>query len=331
MKTWKILNAESADYSRKAYHILCELGEVQEENYSQTELLENINDYDILIVRLGLQVNQDILEKAPRLRYILSATTGTDHIDMEYAIEKGIQVICLKGEAQFLQTIPSTAEHTWALLLALLRHIPAAFSHVQQGGWDRQLFRGHNLLGQKLGILGLGRVGKQVGNYALAFGCETGAYDPYLEQWPNPGIIRFETATALLQWCTILCIHIPYDASNLGFLNRQLLTCLRKGALIINTSRSGIWDEETVTDLLNSGHLAGVATDVIDHEQNPELREKSGLIKYAKTHQNLLITPHIAGATYESMEMTEEFIAKKLFHLLQNNELNQPCAALVES
>jgi len=331
VKTWKILNAESADYSRKAYQILCELGEVREENYSQTELLENIKDYDILIVRLGLQVNRDILDKAPRLRYILSATTGTDHIDMEYANEKGIQVICLKGEAQFLQTIPSTAEHTWALLLALLRHIPAAFSHVQQGGWDRQLFRGHNLSGQKLGILGLGRVGKQVGNYALAFGCETGAYDPYLEQWPNPGIIRFETATALLQWCTILCIHIPYDASNFGFLNRQLLTCLRKGALIINTSRGGIWDEETVTDLLNSGHLAGVATDVIDHEQNPELREKSDLIKYAKAHQNLLITPHIAGATYESMEMTEEFIAKKLFHLLQTTELNQPCAALVES
>lgn len=331
MKTWKILNAESADYSRKAYQILCKLGEVQEENYSQTQLLENIKDFDILIVRLGLQVNRDILDKAPRLRYILSATTGTDHIDMEYANKKGIQVICLKGEAQFLQTIPSTAEHTWALLLALLRHIPDAFSHVQQGGWDRQLFKGHNLSGKKLGILGLGRVGKQVGNYALAFGCETGAYDPYLEQWPNPGITRFETATALLQWCDILCIHIPYDASSFRFLNRQLLTGLRKGAIIINTSRSGIWDEKAVVSLLRSGHLAGVATDVIDHEQEPDLRKQSSLVKYAKTCQNVLITPHIAGATYESMEMTEEFIAEKLYNLLQNPEINQTCAALVES
>lgn len=318
LKTLNILNAESEDYSRKAYQILRKIGKVREENFTQASLLENIENYEVLIVRLGLHVNREVLQRAHRLRYILSATTGTDHIDMELAQEKGIKVVCLKGEEQFLQTIPSTAEHTWALLLALLRHIPDASAHVKQGGWNRQLFRGHNLSGQKLGILGLGRVGKQIAHYALAFGCETGAYDPYQEDWPHAPVHRFETPEELLQWCDILSIHIPLDSSNYHFLDKKLLEQLRKGAILVNTSRSGIWEEKAVVDLLRSGRLAAVATDVIDHEQEPELRKKSVLLKYAQANPNVLITPHIAGATYESMEMTEIFIAEKLFHAIQS-------------
>lgn len=316
LRTWNILNAEAQDFSRKAYQILTELGHVREMNLTQEELLNHAAECEILIVRLGLNVDSAIIEAAPRLRYIVSATTGTDHIDMEAARQRNVEVVCLKGETSFLESIPSTAEHTWALLLALLRKIPAAHEHVLQGAWDRQKFRGNNLAGKKLGILGLGRVGKQVARYALTFGCETAAFDPFLETWPDKQILRFNTATDLLNWCDILSIHIPYNPPNHHYLNAELLAHIKPGAILINTSRSGVWDENAVVKALETRQISALATDVLNHEREPENRKMGILLQYAKNHENVLITPHIAGATFESMEMTEVFIAKKLTKLI---------------
>lgn len=322
VKPLKILNAEAEDYSREALQILLQIGTVDEKNLTQGELLDNIAPYTIVIVRLGLKVDKAVIDKATHLRFIVSATTGTDHIDVEYAAQKGIQIVCLKGETDFLQSIPSTAEHTWALLLSVLRNIPAAYRHVLEGAWERHLFRGHNLSGQKIGILGLGRVGRQVARYAGAFGCDTGAYDAYLKEWPMPEVARFHNATSMLQWCDILCIHIPYSADNHHFLNRTMLAHLKTGAVVVNTSRSGIWDERAIVELLQSHQIVALATDVIDNEQTPSLRTESPLLQYAHDNPQVLITPHIAGATFESMHMTEVFIAKKLINLI-----NSSCAA----
>lgn len=317
MKTWNILNAEAQDYSRKAYQILCELGPVTEMNLTQEELPAHVVNCEILIVRLGLNINSTIMDAAPRLRYIVSATTGTDHIDMEAARQRNIEVVCLKGETAFLESIPSTAEHTWALLLALLRKIPQSHGHVMQGGWDRQQFRGHNLSCRKLGILGLGRVGKQVARYALAFGCETAAFDPYLAAWPDTRVLRFDTAADLLHWCDILSIHIPYNPANHHYLDSALLGHLKPGALLINTSRSGIWDEAAVVDALETRLISALATDVVEYERDPEIRNNGLLLQYARTHDgNVLVTPHIGGATFESMNATEIFITKKLLNLI---------------
>ncbi|PJF38429.1 MAG: hypothetical protein CUN55_17310, partial [Phototrophicales bacterium] len=205
------LIAEAEGFSRTAYQLLSKLGDVSEMNFSQEELTIHVANCEILIVRLGLNISSTVMDAAPKLRYIASATTGTDHIDLEAARQRNIKVVTLKGETAFLESIPSTAEHTWALLLALLRKIHVAYSHVVRGGWNRQRFRGNNLAGRKFGILGLGRVGRQVAQYALAFGCEIAAFDPYLETWPNQNVFRFETAAELLRWCDILSIHIPYD------------------------------------------------------------------------------------------------------------------------
>jgi D-3-phosphoglycerate dehydrogenase len=322
MNRLKILNAESEDYSRDAYVILSSIGDVTEANLSQQQVLEMIKDYHVLIVRLGTKVNKEIIDKATELKYILTATTGNDHIDVKYAHEKGIEIISLKGETQFLENIPSTAEHTWALLLASLRKLPAANNYVLQGGWNRQIFRGHNLKGKKLGILGLGRVGKQVAAFANAFGCITSAYDPYLEIWPDENVTQYHSAEELLGWNDILCIHIPYDSGNEHFLNLSLLSHLKHGAIVINTSRSGIWDESAIVQLLESGHISAVATDVIDNEQNENARSNGLLLNYAKAHDNVIITPHIAGATYESMHMTEVFIANKLNRSINSHVRN---------
>ncbi|MBL7860711.1 MAG: hypothetical protein JNJ65_06065 [Cyclobacteriaceae bacterium] len=307
----RILNAEPHEYSRKAYSILSELGTVTEQELSQQQLEEEIQGFDVLIVRLGLRVTREVINRGKSLKFILSATTGTDHIDLTAAAERNIQVICLKGEEEFLRSIPSTAEHTWALLLALVRQLPGAVQSVQQGQWNRDAFKGHNLSGKRLGIFGLGRVGKQVAHYARAFNCEVAAYDPDQSTWLE-FVHRFPEARALAGWSDIICIHIPYSAKTHHFIGKELLPHFKKGSLVINTSRGGVWDEPFVGEYLQRGNLAGVATDVLEFELEAEKRATSPLLKAMKENYNVIITPHIAGATYESMEMTEMFIAEKL-------------------
>jgi D-3-phosphoglycerate dehydrogenase / 2-oxoglutarate reductase len=311
----RILNAEPQDYSRKAYSLLSQHAEVVEEHLTQQQLTSTIKDFDVVIVRLGLRLDKAILSNAVRLKYILTATTGTDHIDVEEASARKIQIISLKNEIDFLDSIPSTAEHTWALMLSLLRKLPDAFHDVKAGQWDRQKFRGNNLRNKKLGIIGLGRVGKQVARFGLAFGTQVGAYDPFQSNWIGD-VVKFEHETDLLTWADIISVHIPLDSRTENFLDREKLTQVKRGALLINTSRAGVWDENAVADLLAAGHLGGVATDVVSNEQDDSQRMKGPLLTKINDFKNLIVTPHIGGATYESMEMTEVFIAEKFLRTL---------------
>jgi D-3-phosphoglycerate dehydrogenase / 2-oxoglutarate reductase len=276
-----ILNAEPKEYSREAHGVLSTLGKVEETEVSQQQLKERIKDFDVLIVRLGLKVDREIIVAGNRLKFILSATTGTDHIDMEAAEQNNVRVICLKGEEEFLQSIPSTAEHTWGLILSLMRHIPDAFSHVKEGNWNRNIFKGHNLAGKNVGIIGLGRVGKQVASFATAFRCQVGAYDPYQKNWLD-FVKRYERVEEILAWSDITCIHIPYDQRNHYFMGEKLLPFCKVGSVLINTSRGAVWQEKVVVDLLKKNHLAGVATDVLENELDEKLRTDSALVKLAR-------------------------------------------------
>ena len=311
----RILNAEPEDYSEEAFQVLQSIGEVVAEPVSQDCLAERVQGFDALIVRLHLRVTEEILAAADQLRVVVTATTGLDHIDLESAKKRGIKVVSLFGETEFLRTIPATAEHTWALLLALVRQIPWAFYDVDQGNWDRDRFRGHDLRGKRLGILGLGRLGQQVANYGSAFGMKVGAHDPFLNEWPA-GVTPFKALEDFLGWSEILSIHLPLNRTTREFLNKERLQILPKGAWVVNTARGAVWDEQAVVDLLETGHLAGVAVDVLAEEQPAERREQSPMLAYARTHNNLLITPHIGGATIESMAMTEVFVARKLAQFL---------------
>lgn len=318
--TIRILNAEPDNYSDDARRILRSIGHLSEERISQRELADKVKDYDVLIVRLSLHVSKDVLSATKRLKVIVSATTGLDHIDLKTASEKNISVLSLKGETRFLETIAATPEHTWALLLALVRRIPWAYNDVVQGKWDRDSFRGNELRQKRLGLLGLGRVGRQVANYGSAFGMTLGAYDPYNQQWPR-NVDRFDDLKGLLRWSQILSIHVPLNEQTKGLLNEQTLRLLPRNAWLINTSRGAICDEQTLVNMLSEGKLGGAAVDVLDGEQDEKLRSQSPLLKYIKTHDNLLISPHLAGATIESMRRTEVFVAEKLAQWRLDNQL----------
>ena len=310
-----ILNAEPSEYSEEARRILQSLGELVEHPVSQGKLAQWVQGFDVLIVRLGLRVTRQVIEAADRLIAVVTATTGLDHVDVRAVEERGITVLSLRGEAEFLRTIPATAEHTWALLLALIRRVPWAFQDVQNGGWNRDLFRGEELRGKQLGILGLGRIGKQVARYGLAFGMKVGAYDPYRGEWLE-GIKCFETLEGLLSWSQILTVHVPLKEETRGLLSKERLRLLPRGVWIVNTSRGAIIDEAALVGLLEEGHVAGAAVDVLVDEQSSRYRAENPLICYAQEHGNLLITPHLGGATMDSMRRTEVFMAKRLEEFL---------------
>lgn len=317
MEKSKLLITESQDFSSEAIQLLQEKFEVVIGNVKSTEeLLDLLNDCEVAFIRLKFYFGKEVLSKLPKLKYILTATTGLDHIDVDYFEKHGGKVISLKGEYSFLQSIPSTAEHTWALILALLKKLPQSFQSVQAGNWNRNLFKGNNLKNKKIGILGLGRVGKQVAKFAQAFDMEVAFYDIATIESEH---LQFKTPQELFKWADILTIHIPLNESNIQFVNEELLELLSSKSVIINTSRGLVWDELAIVELVKKNKIAGVATDVLQNEMNIAQVVNSDLIKMSNQGYNVIITPHIAGATYESMSMTENFISKKFIGQLKNN------------
>ncbi|TDI73636.1 MAG: hydroxyacid dehydrogenase [Bacteroidetes bacterium] len=315
----RILNAEPKGYCINAREILKSVGELYEEELDREKLLRIIGKYEILIVRLGIQVDKEALDAGHNLVAVVTATTGLDHIDIQHAQKKGVKVLSLHGEADFLRKVGATAEHTWALLLALIRKVPQASRSVLNGYWDRDKFRGSELRGKRLGILGLGRLGEKIALYGNAFEMKVLAYDPFRTAWPND-VIRCSNLNALLSKSEILSIHIPLNEKTKGLIGKQELAVLLEDGILINTSRGEIVDSHALIESLSEGHLAGAAVDVIEGERNAAMRDKNSLIAYAKTHSKLLITPHIGGATWESMASTEVFMAKKLKTFLSDVE-----------
>jgi D-3-phosphoglycerate dehydrogenase len=307
----RILNAEPLNYSAEARAVLARLGTVTERALTRAELREQLADYDVLIVRLAHRIDRELLESAPRLKVVVSATTGLDHIDVACARSRGVAVLSLKGETRFLRTVGATAEHTWALLLALLRNIAPAAQAVRDGAWNRDAFRGRECAGKRLGIVGFGRVGEKVARFGAAFGMAIGAFDPRFHSMVR-GLWCAKTLLDLLGWSDVVSLHVPLTPETEHMIGREELERLPKGAMLVNTSRGEVLDEPALVAALESGHLAGAAVDVMCHERDEVQRRQSPLLAYASTHQNLLITPHIAGATIESMPRTEVFMARKL-------------------
>lgn len=308
MANCRILIAEPENYSPLACEIYRELGPVEVGPLTRGELKRRLADYEVLVVRLVHQIDRELLAYAPRLRAIVSPTTGLDHIDLDAAGKQGVAVLSLRGETEFLRGIPATAELTWGLLLALVRRIPQAVHSVLQGEWNRDAFKGRDLAGQTLGILGLGRIGEKIARYGLAFGMRVISFDPYREEWVE-GVERVDSLAELLERSNVLSIHVPLNDETRGMIGPSELAQLPEGALLVNTARGEVLDEVSLLAALESGRLGGAALDVTAGERSGGSPD---LLDYARSHDNLLITPHIGGATVESMAATEVFMAKKL-------------------
>jgi D-3-phosphoglycerate dehydrogenase len=309
---FKILNAEPDQYSEEARDILLKCGHLHEERCDRKRLLELIPFFDILIVRLGHRIDEEVLIKAHRLRVIVTATTGLNHIDVAGAGKRGIEVLSLKGETSFLQNITATAELTWTLILSLSRRLPEAREQVSNGYWNRDLLKGYELKGKTIGIIGFGRLGKIVAEYAISFRMKVYIHDPYISEVPT-NIKKMELNT-LLEISDFVTIHVPLTDSTKGFFGQRQFNCMKKGSVFINTSRGELIHENALLMAIESGRIKAAGLDVLSGEiaGGKEWLTNNPLWRYAQEHNNLILTPHIGGATFESMETTELFMAEKL-------------------
>jgi len=312
---YRILNAESLNYFEKAKALLKTIADVDYfASLDENDIKRRIGGYDGLIVRLKTNIGKEIMQKGKKLLFIASATTGLDHIDLKSAKRRGIKVISLSGEKKFLRNIYATAEYAFGLILAVTRNIPAAFSGVKNKQWDRYKFIGTELHGKTLGIVGYGRVGKMVSGYAKSFGmkviaCEKG--ETVLEKH-----VERAGLNELLRKSDIVSIHLPLNNETFGIFNKSAFKKMKRSSCLINTSRGEVLDEKALLWALKNRRIKGAALDVVSGERN-NTKERSVLEKYAGKVNNLIITPHIAGATFESMEKTEVFIAGQIASFLR--------------
>ena len=295
-------------FNPEAKKILERLGEVE---YRQGFL----SDGEIIIVGLGLRIDKEVITAAPKLKLIATATTGLDHIDVGYAQEKGIKVVSLQGED--LKEITGTAELAFGLILSLMRRIPESFNDIKAGNWDRKKFLGNNLAGKMLGIIGLGRLGSIMAKYGQAFDMSVMAYDSRKEAVGNAQLVDFDT---LLAKADIISIHAPLNGQTVNMFNESVFKKMKDSAYLINTARGAIVNETDLLAALESKIVAGYAADVLSGEVEFR-KDASGhpLVKYAKIHDNIIITPHIGGYTVESRAMTDVIIAKKVHDLAKKD------------
>ena len=301
-----VLNLEPYLYSEKAVSLWERNNfKYSEGNWKTFKLKEISKKAEILIVRLSKKIDKETLNNFKSLKYIISATTGLDHIDLDQTSALGIKVVSLKNQSRFLETIPSTAEHTWALLCALIRNIPDASNDVKLGNWNRDNFRGYQLKNKSIGLIGLGRVGNQVAKFAEAFDMKVSYFDPHVKS--KKEYLRYFKIEDLLSNNDIISIHIHLNKENFNFLNKSNLVKLKKGVFLINTSRGKVWDENVLADLYEKGIIKGIASDVLASEMDKKII--SPLLKlHQKSKKNIIITPHIAGATYDAMWECENYI-----------------------
>jgi len=254
----------------------------------------------------------------PNLKFIASCTTGLDHIDTDYCKAKGIKIISLQGETDFLQDVWATAEHTWGLMMSLIRKIPFAHADVCAGNWNREAWQGTELHGKTLGIVGYGRVGRQVAEIAKAFGMRIIHFDTAAERCayhPKDSNMYPYSLDYLLEHADIITVHVPLNDETWGMFGAEQFAMMKPGAYFINTSRGAVVDEDALIEALFNGQIAGAALDVIRGEGGPGIYEP--LREYAAHQKNLIITSHIAGNTAESRESTQLFIANKIKDFIQ--------------
>lgn len=271
-------------------------------------------DPEVLIVRLGLRVDAALLDACPRLRLVVTPTTGLDHLDLDELAARGIEVLSLRSVPGLVTGVHATAEHTWALLLACVRRIPTGQARVAAGVWDRHPLLGTELAGRTLGIIGHGRLGRQVGRYGAAFGMRVLVHDTDPAALTDlPAGVAAATADEVLVGADVLSLHLPLDATTRGWLSAARIARLPRGAIVVNTARGDLVDEHALAAALHDGHLGGVATDVLADDGNWHGRTgASPLLELLERHDGLVVTPHVGGWARDAVATTRRRLVETL-------------------
>ena len=279
---------------------------------SSEEFMAALAGADALIVRSATRVDADLMGRGTQLRAIGRAGVGIDNVDIVAASKRGIAVFNAPGG----NTI-AAAELTMALLISVARKIPAAEASVRQGKWDRAAFKGVELRGKTLGLIGAGRIGGEVALRCQAFGMGVVVYDPYLtEDRADELGVQLVTLDEVLDLGDFISIHVPLTEETRGICGWQALKRMKSTAFVVNASRGGVVDEQALAESLHAGEIAGAALDVYVDEPLPAdspLREAP----------NLVLTPHLGASTAEAQEGVATEVAEKIKVLLTTGDSSE--------
>ena len=271
--------------------------------------------HGILDASMRVPMTAELLARARCLKIVSCATTGSDHIDRGQAAFQNIPVLTLKEDREFLNNITPAAELSWALLMACARKLVSAVEHVRAGQWVREAFPGLMLNGRRLGLIGCGRIGGWMARYAKAFGMYINGYDPYIDTYPEG--VTPTSLQGLFEACDFISIHVHLSEETRNLVSTRLLSHAKKGLILVNTSRGGVVDQDALLEGLESGHIGAAGLDVLHGE--PDI-ENNALVKYARGHDNLLITPHCGGYSPDAVGVVCAHAAGKIRMALETQE-----------
>lgn len=267
------------------------------------ELVNNVKDVDAIFTnpnKTKIYLDKNIFKVAKRLRFICTASTGTNHINLEHTDEFGIKVISLTNQRSVINRISSTAEHAFALTLSSLRNIPNSMDSVRKGEWDYEKFIGKQMNCLKIGVIGYGRLGKMYCKFAKSMGSEVFVYDPY-KQVKSTKIIQVDSLTKIFEICDIVSLHVHVNEETIGLIGSKALSHAKEDILIVNTSRGEIINEQDLVKFLKRNPRSKYATDVLTDEVRN--RKKSHILRWADKNNQVIITPHIGGMTTNAQEI----------------------------
>ncbi len=299
----KLLDADDVQVDRKT-------------GLSEAELIDIIGEYDALLVRSQTKVTPAIIEAGTKLKAIGRAGVGVDNIDLTAATNAGVVVI----NAPDGNTI-STAEHSFAMIMALARRIPPAYKKLMDGEWDRKSFTGVELNNKVLGVVGLGRIGAEVAKRAKAFNMTVVAYDPFLTQERADKLgVKFGTLEDVVKQADFITVHTPLTKDTKYIINTKEFEKMKDGVRVVNCARGGIINEKALYEAIVSGKVAGAALDVF--EQEPPL--DNPLLKLPQ----VIVTPHLGASTVEAQENVAIDVSEEILHILHDepfkNAVNLP-------
>lgn len=273
---------------------------------------DEVRDVHALLIRSQTPITRELLQSAKNLQLIVTATTGFDHIDLEACAEWGITVMHCPWA-----NVPTTAQLTWALVLACVHKVIPAHQMIKAGGWDRHSLESIELQNKTYGIIGLGRIGSRVAEIASAFGMHVVAFDPYCDDknFIETGAERVSFEECLKR-SDIISFHVPLTDETHHMLKRSQLEFIHRGMIVVNTSRGPVISEPDLCDALDEGWIAACGLDVFEKEPLPRT---SRLLQ----HKNVTLTPHIGAASQEAYQKASDQAALKILAFFKDGSTSE--------
>jgi len=284
---------------------------------TREQLLEIIPEYDAIIVRSATQVDAELIEKGVNLKVIGRAGTGVDNVDVNTATKKGVMVVNTpEGNSN------AAAELAIGMIFAACRHIPQAYMSCKNGDFRRSKFKGVELEGKTLGVVGLGRIGSIVATRLKAFNMKVLAFDPYIpeERCQKLGVQRCEMLDELLTLSDIVTLHMPKIEGSLNLIGEKQIEIMKRDAIIINCARGGLIDEKALYNALKEGRLGAAGLDVLEDEPNFEAKPGEQEFKNLLLElENVIFTPHLGASTLEAQYNVGVMVAQQISAVLQGD------------